>query len=97
MNKNTETSQREQELDVKVKEAFDNSKGRDGLRRIQKELAESGDNHHNVKTIAASTKRLYLTAKAARKPKCTTGSKHNMPIVSNLLAQDFNAVAPNQR
>ena len=45
-----------QELDTKVKEAFDNSKGRDGSRRIQKELSESGNNH-NVKTIAASMKR----------------------------------------
>ena len=45
-----------QELDTKVKEAFDNSKGRDGSRRIQKELAENGDSR-NVKTIAASMKR----------------------------------------
>ncbi|EXJ40753.1 putative transposase domain protein, partial [Vibrio parahaemolyticus VPTS-2010_2] len=30
-------------------DAFDNSKGRDGSRRIQKELAENGDSH-NVKT-----------------------------------------------
>lgn len=38
------------ELDTTVKEAFDNSKGRDGSRRIQKELAENGDNR-NVKTF----------------------------------------------
>ena len=38
-----------QKLDTRVKEAFDNSKGRDGSRRIQKELSESGDNY-NVKT-----------------------------------------------
>ena len=54
-----------QELDTKVKEAFDNSKGRDGSRRIQKELAENGDSR-NVKTIAASMKRQDLTPKAAR-------------------------------
>ena len=30
-----------QELDTMVKEAFVNSKGRDGSRRIQKELAET--------------------------------------------------------
>ena len=55
-----------QKLDTKVKEAFDVSKERDGSRRIQKELAESGDNH-NVKTVAASMKRQDLVAKAARK------------------------------
>ncbi|MGY5710535.1 transposase, partial [Vibrio cincinnatiensis] len=68
-----------QELDIKVKEAFDSSKGRDGARRIQKELAENG-NSHNVKTIAASMKRQDLTPKAARKFKCTTDSKHKMPV-----------------
>lgn len=60
-----------QEFDAKVKDAFDNSKGRDGSRRIQKELFENG-NSHNVKTIAASMKRQDLTPKAARKFKCTT-------------------------
>ncbi|WP_435250622.1 IS3 family transposase (plasmid) [Vibrio sp. nBUS_14] len=85
-----------QKIDIKVKEAFDVSKERDGSRRIQKELAESGDNH-NVKTIAASMKRQDLVAKAARKFKCTTDSKHKMPVAPNLLAQDFNATAPNQK
>ncbi|NOI36806.1 IS3 family transposase, partial [Vibrio cyclitrophicus] len=85
-----------QKLDTKVKEAFDVSKERDGSRRIQKELAENGDNH-NVKTIAASMKRQDLVAKAARKFKCTTDSKHKMPVAPNLLAQDFNAMAPNQK
>ncbi|WP_394142135.1 IS3 family transposase [Vibrio chagasii] len=85
-----------QKLDTKVKEAFDVSKELDGSRRIQKELAESGDNH-NVKTIAASMKRQNLVAKAARKFKCTTDSKHKMPVAPNLLAQDYNAMAPNQK
>ncbi len=49
-----------QQFDTKVKEAFDNSKGRDGSRRIQKELAENGDNR-NVKTIATSMMRQGLT------------------------------------
>ncbi|WP_029859770.1 IS3 family transposase, partial [Vibrio parahaemolyticus] len=51
----------------------------------------------NVKTIAASMKRQDLTPKAARKFKCTTDSKHKMPVAPNLLAQDFNAAAPNQK
>lgn len=42
-------------------------------------------------------KRQDLTAKAARKFKCTTDSKHNIPIAPNLLAQDFNVAAPNQK
>lgn len=59
-----------QELDTNVKDAFDNSKVRDGLRRIPKELAENDDSH-NVKTIEVSMKRQDLTPKAARKFKCT--------------------------
>ncbi|QMV14339.1 hypothetical protein Vspart_01594 [Vibrio spartinae] len=54
----------------------------------QQELAENG-NSHNVKTIAASMRRQDLTPKAARKFKCTTDSKHKMPVAPNLLAQDF--------
>lgn len=53
-----------QEFDTKVKDAFDNSKGRDGSRRIQKELSENGDSH-NVKTIPANMKPQDLTPKAA--------------------------------
>ncbi|CDT15090.1 IS3 element protein InsF (fragment) [Vibrio coralliirubri] len=74
-----------QKLDAKIKEAFDNSKGRDGSRRIQKELSESGNNN-NVKTIAASIKSQDLTPKAVRKFKCTTDSKNRMPVAPNLLA-----------
>jgi transposase InsO family protein len=79
-----------------VKEAFDNSKGRDDARRIQVELAENG-NKHNVKTIATSMKRQSLVAKAARKFKCTTDSNHKMPVAPNILEQDFTASAPNQK
>ncbi|EGU42788.1 integrase, partial [Vibrio ichthyoenteri ATCC 700023] len=79
-----------------VKKAFDDSKERDGSRRIQKELADNGDKL-NIKTIAASMKRQGLIAKAARKFKCTTDSKHTMPIAPNLLAQDFRAEVPNQK
>ncbi len=54
--KATQREANRQELDIKVKETFDSSKGRDGARRIQKELAENGTSH-NVKTIAAIMKR----------------------------------------
>ena len=41
-------------------------------------------------------KRQGLAQKAALKFKCTTDSKI-MPVARNLLAQDFNATAPNQK
>lgn len=42
-------------------------------------------------------KRQDLTPKAARKFKCTTDSIHKMSVAPNLLAQYFNAEAPNQK
>lgn len=82
--------------DVKIKQAFDASKERDGARRIQVELAENGD-RVNVKTIAESMRRQRLVSKAARKFKCTTDSRHKLPVAPNLLEQDFTATGPNQK
>ena len=36
-------------------------------------------------------------AAAARKFKCTADSKHRLPVAPNLLEQDSNATAPNQK
>jgi len=52
--------------DVLIKEAFDDSKERNGARRIQVDLAEGG-NKPDVKTIRNSMVRQGLVAKAARK------------------------------
>ena len=41
--------------------------------------------------------RQNLRARAARKYKATTNSKHDLPVAPNLLAQNFNAEAPNQK
>ncbi|MFA1572067.1 IS3 family transposase, partial [Vibrio tasmaniensis 1F-187] len=92
----TQRNEHRKQLDNKVREVFDDKKERDGARRIQKELEANG-NKHDVKTIAASMKRQSLVAKAARKFKCTTDSKHRLPVAPNLLEQDFNATAPNQK
>ena len=42
-------------------------------------------------------KRQHLRAKAARKYKATTNSKHNFPVAPNVLQQDFSAETPNQK
>lgn len=73
-----------QEFNTKVKDAFDDSKGRDGSRRIQKELSENG-NSHNLKTVAASMKRQDLTPKATRKFKCTTDNACSSKLASSGL------------
>jgi transposase InsO family protein len=79
-----------------VKKAFGARKGRSGSPRLVLDLAEAG-HQHDRKTIAESMRRQGLRAKAAKKFKATTNSKHNLPVAPNLLEQDFTATAPNQK
>ncbi len=58
--------QKRRNRDERVKATFVASKGRDGARRIQAELTESGS-PADVKTINDSMKRQGLIAKARRK------------------------------
>jgi len=88
--------QRQQQLDALVKDAFHARKGRSGAPGLTLDLAEAG-HHYDRKTVANSLRRQGLRAKAARKFKATTNSRHNLPVAPNLLEQDFTATAPNQK
>jgi putative transposase len=79
-----------------VKVAFETKKGRSGSPRLVLDLADAG-HQHDRKTVANSMRRQGLRAKAAKKFKATTNSKHNLPVAPNLLDQDFTATAPNQK
>lgn len=94
--KPSQRQQKQKSRDELVKKVFDESKQRDGARRIQVELKEH-DHICDIKTIQSSMKRQELVPKAARKFRVTTDSNHQLPIASNLLAQDFTATAPNQK
>jgi putative transposase len=58
---------------------------------------EDAGQPYDRKTVANSMRRQGLRAKAAKKFKATTNSKHNLPVAPNLLQQDFSASAPNQK
>jgi len=88
--------QRQEQLDAAVRAAFEAGKGRSGSPRLTKDLAEAG-HRHDRKTVANSLRRQGLRAKAARKFKATTNSRHKLPVAANLLEQDFTAKAPNQK
>lgn len=88
--------QRRKQIDTAVKAAFDTGKGRSGSPRLVLDLAEAG-HQHDRKTVADSMRRQGLRAKAAKKFKATTNSKHNLPVAPNLLKQDFTATAPNHK
>lgn len=98
-NRQRQSSAREQRrvhLDASVKAAFEASKGRSGSPRLTLDLADA-DMKHDRKTVANSMRRQGLRAKAAKKFKATTNSKHKLPVAPNLLQQDFTATMPNQK
>ena len=84
------------QLDEAVKDAFESKKCRSGSPRLVRDLNDAG-HAYDRKTVASSMRRQGLRAKAARKFKATTNSKHNLPVAPNLLQQDFSATAPNQK
>jgi len=67
----------QQAMDARVKSVFDSSKQRDGARRIQVEPGEQG-HQHDIKTIGRSMKCQNLVAKATRKFKVITDSRHQL-------------------
>lgn len=67
-----------------------------GRKRVTKELRERGLSI-GEKRVGRLMKLEKLQAKAARKFKVTTDSRHHHPIAPNILARDFNADAPNQK
>lgn len=87
---------KQQSRDMKIKELFNDSKGRYGATRIQQDLIEGGS-PAAIKTIIDSMRRQQLVPKAARKFKVTTDSDHQLPVADNLLERDFSARAPNQK
>lgn len=84
------------ELDARVKALFEMHKARYGAPRLTRELHERGL-PCDEKTVASSLRRQGLVARAARRFKATTNSKHDLPVAENLLEQDFNSTRANQK
>ena len=83
-------------LDVHIKAAFYEHKGRDGSTRITRVLKAS-KLPCSRNRVARRMQILNLKALARRKFKVTTDSKHKLPIFDNIMARDFNATAINQK
>ena len=83
-------------LAAEIKRVFDDEKGRAGAPRIARRLEDEGKSagRHRVARIMRGN---GWRAKAARKYKATTNSKHPLPVAPNLLEQDFSADRPNQK
>ncbi len=85
-----------QMLDKKIQAIYQEHHGRYGMPRIYRELNAQGERcgRHRV---ARRLCHLGLKAKGKKRFKVTTDSKHNLPVMPNLLARDFVATAPNQK
>ena len=87
---------RREQIDRRVRETFEAKKGRYGAPRLARELGRQGF-PINRKSVAASLSRQGLRARARRRFRATTYSKHDLPISPDLLEQDFSAAAPNEK
>ena len=88
--------QQRTQLDQRVRKVYEARKGRSGSPGLTRDLGDQGHGY-NRKTVAESLRRQGLRAKAAKKFKATTNSRHNLPVAPNLLGQDFTATSPNQK
>jgi len=79
---------------MKIKESHKNSNRSYGSPRITDELRASGIQCGKHR-IARIMKIHGIAAKAAKKFKATTNSKHNLPVAENLLNQNFKTEKPN--
>jgi putative transposase len=88
--------QSNQLLKIEIKRVFDDGKGRPGAPRIAHRLQDGGKTagRHRIARIMRDN---GWRAKAARKYKATTNSRHSLPVAPNLLEQDFNAGRPDQK
>ena len=88
--------QSNQLLAAEIKRVFDDEKGRAGAPRIARRLEGEGKSagRHRVARIMRDN---GWRAKAARKYKATTNSKHSLPVAPNLLEQNFMADRPDQK
>lgn len=83
-------------LDKKITVIFNAHKSRYGVQRITDDLHDAGETCSKNR-VAKRMQHLGLRAKARKKFKVTTDSKHNLPVADNLLNRDFTATAPNQK
>jgi transposase InsO family protein len=83
-------------LDEAIRRVFEAHQGRYGAPRVARELGEEGWPISRA-WVAKRMRALGLKARAAKKYKATTQSKHGLPVAPNRLAQDFTACAPNRK
>ena len=87
--------QRRDTLLVEIRAVHAEVKARYGSPRIHAELVARGQSRC-VNTVAALMRDSGSAAKTAREFRCTTDSKHDLPVADNLLDRHFDPASPNE-
>jgi transposase InsO family protein len=87
-------AQEEMRLEVEIKAAHKRTRQTYGPERLQHDLAEHGV-QVGICRIKRIRKKLGIRCKQKRKFKATTDSRHRLPVVENLLGQQFKVYRPN--
>jgi len=88
-------ARRDEELSEQVAAAHVASKRRYGSPRVHAELKATGE-RVGRKRVARLMREKNLAARARRRFRATTDSKHSFPIAPNVLERDFTTSAPNE-
>lgn len=94
--KRDDRCENEQRLRDRVRLIHAESRRTYGRIRVTKELHDDGC-IVSQKRVGKLMRAEGLRAKAARKYKATTNSRHSQPVAPNVLDRDFTATAPNQK
>jgi transposase InsO family protein len=86
----------DERLKVLVREAHQLGRGYYGSPRVHRALKKR-DVRVSRKRIVRLMQEEGLVGRKRRRFRCTTDSKHTLPVAANLLDRDFTADAPNQR
>lgn len=89
-------SQANKALSANIKRVFNDENARAGSPRITRRLHDEGQSASRNRV----TKIMRVNgwrAKATKKYKATTNSNHTLPVASNMLEQNFEANAPDQK
>ena len=90
----SEWAKEEMRLELAIKAAHRRTRRTYGAERMQRELAEDGI-IVGICRIKRIKRKLGLLCKQRRKFKITTDSRHKLPVVENLLKQQFKVYEPN--
>ena len=82
-------------LKTRIKAIFNQSRSSYGSRRILEQLRSEGYQIGRYK-VRSLMRQLGLKAKARRRYKVTTESRHSFPVAANRLERKFNVSAPNK-